>query len=341
MKIIVTGGAGFIGSNLIKKLLEDTSNTILNIDKLTYAANEDTLSYLQSSRHIHQRLDICDYQNVKVLIEDFAPDVIFHLAAESHVDRSITGPDAFVETNVFGTVNLLKVATEYWQKLDEESQQTFRFVHISTDEVYGDLEPDEAKFSEVTAYAPSSPYSASKAASDHMVMAWHRTYGLPVLLSNCSNNYGPFQFPEKLIPLAITRLLAEKSFGLYGDGLQIRDWLYVEDHVDALLTIWRKGGVGSSYNVGGDNEITNLALIKDLCCLLDEYHPRKGGDSYADLIVFIGDRPGHDRRYAIDNTKITQELGWKPAHTFEQALPHTIQWYLDNQNWCETALRQK
>lgn len=340
MRIMVTGGAGFIGSNLVKKLLMSTDNEIINIDKLTYAGSEVTAEKLESANHFFHKLDICDYSAIKQLVSQYHPDAVIHLAAESHVDRSIAGPDEFVNTNIVGTVNLLKIFSAYWQSLEPEAKKKFRFLHVSTDEVFGDLSEDSPKFSEQTPYQPSSPYSASKAASDHMVRAWHRTYGLPVLISNCSNNYGPFQFPEKLIPLAITRLLNGQQFGVYGDGNQIRDWLYVEDHVDALITILKHGVVGESYNIGGDSELRNIDLLQIICEYLAQFEPSKTAADYKALLVRVTDRPGHDRRYAIDNRKITETLGWAPKHQFTEAITNTIKWYLNNQDWCNRILNR-
>lgn len=337
MRILVTGGAGFIGSALIRHLIQESQDQVLNFDKLTYAGNLESLAPIADSpRYQFVQGDILDPKAVNRCLEDFQPDAIMHLAAESHVDRSIDGPAAFIQTNIVGTYQLLESTRQYWLGLDEERRRAFRFHHISTDEVFGDLQNSEDLFREDTPYAPSSPYSASKAASDHLVRAWQRTYGLPVLLSNCSNNYGPYQFPEKLIPLVILNALEGKPLPIYGNGQQIRDWLYVEDHARALTTILRHAEPGSSYNVGGHNEKTNLEVVHSLCALLDELAPTKpaGIQQFAELICFVKDRPGHDLRYAIDASKIQRELGWRPQASFDTGLRKTVQWYLANLDWC-------
>lgn len=338
MRILVTGGAGFIGSALIRHLIETTAHDVLNLDKLTYAGNLESLSSIATNtRYEFVQADIADRATVDAVLERFAPHAIMHLAAESHVDRSIDGPAAFIETNIVGTYSLLEAARAYWAKLPAAEREAFRFHHVSTDEVYGDLHGVDDLFTETTPYAPSSPYSASKAASDHLVRAWHRTYGLPVLLSNCSNNYGPFQFPEKLIPLTILNALAGKPLPVYGNGLQVRDWLFVEDHARALLQVLCAGQVGETYNIGGHNEQKNIDVVRSICALLEELAPDHpaGVNHYADLISFVQDRPGHDQRYAIDAGKIQRELGWTPAETFQSGLRKTVQWYLDNPQWCQ------
>lgn len=335
MKILVTGGAGFIGSAVIRHIIQNTNNQVLNIDKLTYAGNLESLKAIdQHPNYQFKQIDICNEFNITKAIHEFQPDVIMHLAAESHVDRSIDGPAAFIQTNIVGTYTLLEVARKYWMGLDAEVKSKFRFHHISTDEVYGDLEGTTDLFTETTSYAPSSPYSASKASSDHLVRAWHRTYGLPVIVTNCSNNYGPYHFPEKLIPLVILNALDEKALPIYGKGDQIRDWLYVEDHARALYKVVTEGVVGETYNIGGHNEKQNIQVVKTICELLDELKPRSDQKSYASLITFVTDRPGHDMRYAIDASKIGNELGWKPEETFETGIRKTVEWYLNNLNWC-------
>ncbi|AUC06507.1 dTDP-glucose 4,6-dehydratase [Acinetobacter lwoffii] len=335
MKILVTGGAGFIGSAVIRHIIQNTNNQLLNVDKLTYAGNLESLKEIdQHSNYEFKQIDICDTEQITAAIEVFRPDAIMHLAAESHVDRSIDGPAAFIQTNIVGTYTLLEAARKYWISLEAEAQQNFRFHHISTDEVYGDLEGTADLFTETTSYAPSSPYSASKASSDHLVRAWHRTYGLPVIVTNCSNNYGPYHFPEKLIPLVILNALDAKPLPVYGNGQQIRDWLFVEDHARALYKVVTEGVVGETYNIGGHNEKQNIEVVKTICKILDELKPQANGQSYELLITFVKDRPGHDLRYAIDATKIQNELGWTPTETFETGIRKTVQWYLNNLDWC-------
>ncbi len=335
MKILVTGGAGFIGSAVIRHIIQNTNNQVLNIDKLTYAGNLESLKEIdQHSNYEFKQIDICDTEQITAAIDAFQPNAIMHLAAESHVDRSIDGPAAFIQTNIVGTYTLLEAARKYWMGLDAEAQQNFRFHHISTDEVYGDLEGTTDLFTETTSYAPSSPYSASKASSDHLVRAWHRTYGLPVIVTNCSNNYGPYHFPEKLIPLVILNALDAKPLPVYGNGQQIRDWLFVEDHARALYKVVTEGVVGETYNIGGHNEKQNIEVVKTICKILDELKPQANGQAYESLITFVKDRPGHDLRYAIDATKIQNELGWTPTETFETGIHKTVQWYLNNLDWC-------
>lgn len=334
MHILITGGAGFIGSALIRHLLNHTEHQVLNLDKLTYAGNLESLTTVAD--HPNYRFvqaDIADNVAVSQALTEFQPDAIMHLAAESHVDRSIDGPAAFIQTNIVGTYALLEATRSYWSQLDPARKAAFRFHHISTDEVYGDLHGVADLFTETTPYAPSSPYSASKAASDHLVRAWQRTYGLPVLITNCSNNYGPYHFPEKLIPLVILNALDGKSLPVYGNGQQVRDWLYVEDHARALLKVVSEGKVGETYNIGGHNEQKNLHVVESICALLDELVPRQSG-SYKEQISFVSDRPGHDLRYAIDASKIERELGWKPTETFASGLRKTVLWYMDNLDWC-------
>lgn len=336
MKILVTGGAGFIGSAVVRHIIENTQDEVLNVDVLTYAGNLQSLSEVSdNARYQFSQTDICDRVALDKLFEAFQPDVVMHLAAESHVDRSITGSAAFIETNIIGTYTLLEAARHYWNQLSEDRKTAFRFHHISTDEVYGDLHGTDDLFTETTPYSPSSPYSASKASSDHLVRAWNRTYGLPVVLTNCSNNYGPYHFPEKLIPLVILNALAGKPLPIYGKGDQIRDWLYVEDHARALYKVVTEAAVGETYNIGGHNEKQNIEVVQTICSLLEELAPQKpkGVNAYQDLITYVKDRPGHDLRYAIDASKIKQDLGWVPQESFETGLRKTVQWYLTNTDW--------
>ncbi|WP_394153187.1 dTDP-glucose 4,6-dehydratase [Vibrio maritimus] len=344
MKILVTGGAGFIGSAVVRHIIENTTDSVVNVDCLTYAGNLESLASVKSNeRYVFEQVNICDRQELDRVFAKYQPDAVMHLAAESHVDRSITGPAAFIETNVVGTYTLLEATRAYWNTLDASSKQAFRFHHISTDEVYGDLpHPDEVNegaelplFLETTPYAPSSPYSASKASSDHLVRAWLRTYGLPTIVTNCSNNYGPYHFPEKLIPLVILNALEGKNLPIYGKGDQIRDWLYVEDHARALYKVVTKGEVGETYNIGGHNEKQNLEVVQTICGILDVLVPKE--TPYAEQICYVQDRPGHDRRYAIDSSKMQKELGWTPEETFETGLKKTVQWYLDNAVWCKNV----
>jgi len=373
VKILVTGGAGFIGSAVIRHILFNTQDSVVNVDALTYAGNLESLPNVQESeRYYFEHVDICNRAELDRVFKTHKPDAVMHLAAESHVDRSITGPAEFIQTNIVGSYNLLEAAREYWNTLDTKAKQAFRFHHISTDEVYGDLpHPDDVKgeagnvkgeyssysaphtsqglplFTEQTSYAPSSPYSASKASSDHLVRAWLRTYGLPTIVTNCSNNYGPYHFPEKLIPLVILNALEGKELPIYGKGDQIRDWLYVEDHARALYKVVTEGKIGETYNIGGHNEKTNLEVVKNICDILDELASCEALDvkckegspltTYSSLITHVADRPGHDRRYAIDSSKMQKELGWTPAETFETGLRKTVQWYLDNQQWCKNV----
>ncbi|MHA3893217.1 dTDP-glucose 4,6-dehydratase [Acinetobacter sp. GXMZU3951] len=335
MRILVTGGAGFIGSAVIRYIIGNTNNEVLNVDKLTYAGNLESLVDVEHNpRYQFEKIDICNQAALEKIFEQFKPDVVMHLAAESHVDRSIDGPAAFIQTNIVGTYTLLEAARKYWMSLGIEAQQNFRFHHISTDEVYGDLEGTTDLFTETTSYAPSSPYSASKASSDHLVRAWHRTYGLPTIVTNCSNNYGPYHFPEKLIPLVILNALDGKALPIYGTGNQIRDWLFVEDHARALYQVVTEGTVGETYNIGGHNEKQNIEVVKTICKILDEIKPQLNGQKYEALITFVKDRPGHDVRYAIDAAKIEKELGWKPKETFETGIRKTVEWYLNNLDWC-------
>ena len=334
--ILVTGGAGFIGSAVVRYLINSTYNRVLNIDKLTYAGNLESLASVNDNpRYQFLHADICDKVAMTKAFDDFEPDIVMHLAAESHVDRSIDGPMDFIQTNIIGTYNLLEVARNYWQNLTEDKKTSFRFHHISTDEVYGDLEGTDDLFTEATPYSPSSPYSASKASSDHLVRAWHRTYGLPIVITNCSNNYGPYHFPEKLIPLVILNALDGKPLPVYGDGKQIRDWLYVEDHARALYLVATTAKVGETYNIGGHNEKQNIDVVKTICTILDNINPRMDGQSYTQQITFVKDRPGHDLRYAIDASKINNELGWQPQETFESGIQKTVEWYLNNLEWCQ------
>lgn len=338
---MVTGGAGFIGSAVVRHLINNTNYRVVNIDKLTYAGNLASLSTISNHPHYNFiRADICDANVMDKVFAEFQPDIVMHLAAESHVDRSIDGPSEFIQTNIVGTYTLLEAARKYWVQLTEEKKQAFRFHHISTDEVYGDLHGTDDLFTETTPYAPSSPYSASKASSDHLVRAWLRTFGLPTIVTNCSNNYGPYHFPEKLIPLMILNALSGKPLPVYGDGKQIRDWLFVEDHARALVQVATIGKIGETYNIGGHNEKQNIEVVKTLCLLLEELAPNKpeGVAQYSDLITYVTDRPGHDARYAIDASKIYKELGWKPEETFETGLRKTVQWYLDNKEWWQAIL---
>ncbi|MCC5881593.1 MAG: dTDP-glucose 4,6-dehydratase [Halomonas sp.] len=341
MKILVTGGAGFIGSALIRYLIRNTEHVVVNVDKLTYAGNLESLaSIVGSPRYSFEQVDICDRVELERIFQEHQPDAVMHLAAESHVDRSIDGPAAFIETNIVGTYTLLEVARLYWQELGEYRRRAFRFHHVSTDEVYGDLEGPEDLFTEETPYAPSSPYSASKASSDHLVRAWQRTYGLPTLITNCSNNYGPFHYPEKLIPLMILNALEGKPLPVYGKGEQVRDWLFVEDHASALYTVLSRGEIGRTYNIGGHNEKKNIEVVMDLCDLLEELAPAKpaGVTHYRDLITYVSDRPGHDLRYAIDASRMRRELDWTPVESFETGIRKTVSWFLENRGWCRRAL---
>jgi len=343
MKILVTGGAGFIGSALIRHIIQNSSQEVVNVDSLTYAGNLDSLKNIEKDpRYSFEHADICDKEKIKHIFEQHRPDAVMHLAAESHVDRSIDGPDQFIQTNIIGTYTLLDVSRQYWCTLTPEARLKFRFHHISTDEVYGDLERPEDLFTETTPYAPSSPYSASKASSDHLVRAWSRTYGLPILITNCSNNYGPYHFPEKLIPHMILSALAGKALPVYGDGSQIRDWLFVEDHVRALLTVLTTGKPGETYNIGGHNEKRNLEVVETICNLLDQLAATERSSalaSYRELITFVEDRPGHDKRYAIDASKIKNELGWQPVETFDSGIRKTVEWYLNNRSWWQRVIR--
>ena len=338
MKILVTGGAGFIGSAVIRHIINNTTDAIINLDKLTYAGNLESLADVSDSeRYVFEQVDICNRTELNRVFAEHKPDAIMHLAAESHVDRSIDGPAAFIETNIVGTYQLLEATRQYWNELNTVQKENFRFHHISTDEVYGDLEGTTDLFTETTSYEPSSPYSASKASSDHLVRSWLRTYGLPTIITNCSNNYGPYHFPEKLIPLVILNALEGKPLPIYGKGDQIRDWLYVEDHARALVKVVTEGKVGETYNIGGHNEKQNIDVVKTICTILDELVPLDLNSSqishYHDLIAFVKDRPGHDMRYAIDASKIEKELNWTPIETFETGLRKTVEWYLNNKQW--------
>lgn len=335
MKILITGGAGFIGSAVIRHIINHTEHQVLNIDKLTYAGNLESLAEIEKNpRYFFESLDICNTAAIESAFNRFQPNLVMHLAAESHVDRSIDGPANFISTNIVGTYSLLEVARKYWHTLNEVDKALFRFHHISTDEVYGDLDNTNALFTESTPYAPSSPYSASKASSDHLVRAWHRTYGLPIIVTNCSNNYGPYHFPEKLIPLVILNALDGKPLPIYGKGNQIRDWLYVEDHAKALYKVVTQGVIGETYNIGGHNEKQNIEVVTTICRILDELQPRPSGQIYESLITYVKDRPGHDLRYAINATKMQRELNWLPVETFETGIRKTVEWYLENLEWC-------
>lgn len=336
MKILVTGGAGFIGSAVIRHIISNTNDAVVNVDKLTYAGNLESLAEVsQNARYMFERVDICDREQIDRVLREQQPDAIMHLAAESHVDRSISGPSEFIQTNIIGTYMLLEAARHYWSAQDDARKARFRFHHISTDEVYGDLEGPQDLFTETTPYQPSSPYSASKASSDHLVRAWARTYGLPTLVTNCSNNYGPCHFPEKLIPLIILNALEGKALPVYGKGNQVRDWLYVEDHARALYKVVTEGVVGETYNIGGHNEKQNIEVVRTLCALLDEMRPGSPHCPHASLITYVQDRPGHDQRYAIDASKIQRELGWTPQESFETGIRKTVEWYLTHSEWVD------
>ena len=341
MTVLITGGAGFIGSAVVRHIIQNTQDSVVNVDKLTYAGNLESLTEVAGNpRYAFEQVDICDRAELDRIFAQHRPDAVMHLAAESHVDRSIDSAGKFIQTNIVGTFNLLEAARAYWQQMPSEKHEAFRFHHISTDEVYGDLHGTDDLFTETTPYAPSSPYSASKASSDHLVRAWLRTYGLPTIVTNCSNNYGPYHFPEKLIPLMILNALDGKPLPVYGDGMQIRDWLFVEDHARALYQVVTEGVVGETYNIGGHNEKANIEVVKTICALLEELVPEKpaGVARYEDLITFVQDRPGHDVRYAIDAAKIGRELGWKPQETFESGIRKTVQWYLNNKTWWQNVL---
>ncbi len=339
-KLLITGGAGFIGSAVIRHIINNTNHSIVNVDKLTYAGNLESLETVSNNnRYDFEQVDICDANEVKRVFNQYKPDIVMHLAAESHVDRSIDGPGEFIQTNIVGTYILLEEARSYWSNLENNKKESFRFHHVSTDEVYGDLKGTSDLFTEDTSYAPSSPYSAAKASSDHLVRAWQRTFTLPTLITNCSNNYGPYQFPEKLIPLIILNALDGKDLPIYGDGKQIRDWLYVDDHARALLHVALTGKTGETYNIGGHNEMQNIEVVKTVCSILDELMPskHKNINKYEELITYVGDRAGHDVRYAIDATKIANELGWVPDETFKTGIKKTVEWYLSNNTWCQNV----
>jgi dTDP-glucose 4,6-dehydratase len=338
MKLLVTGGVGFIGSAVIRHIIDNTNHSVINVDKLTYAGNlESLISVEDDARYAFEQVDICDANEIKRVLNEHQPDIVMHLAAESHVDRSIDGPGEFIQTNIVGTYVLLEEGREYWSSLEGDKKNNFRFHHVSTDEVYGDLEGTDDLFTEETSYAPSSPYSAAKASSDHLVRAWQRTFKFPTLITNCSNNYGPYQFPEKLIPLIILNALEGKNLPIYGNGKQIRDWLYVDDHARALLHVALTGEISETYNIGGHNEFQNIEVVKTVCSILDELVPSEldGIKQYEQLITYVGDRAGHDVRYAIDATKIDNELGWTPDETFETGIRKTVEWYLENTVWCD------
>lgn len=344
MKILVTGGSGFIGSALIREIINNTDYEVINVDKLTYAGNLESLSSINNSlQYKFVQMDICDQNGIFNIFKKYKPSCVMHLAAESHVDRSIDGPQVFIQTNIIGTFNLLEQSRKYYENLADKDKLNFRFHHISTDEVYGDLNATDKLFTENTPYSPSSPYSSSKAASDHLVRAWQRTYKLPTIITNCSNNYGPYHFPEKLIPHIILNAIHGKALPIYGDGSQIRDWLYVEDHARALIKVITKGEIGQTYNIGGHNEKSNLQVVNSICNILEEFAPAKpvGVSKYEDLITYVKDRPGHDFRYAIDASKIKTKLGWVPEETFDTGLRKTIKWYLENRNWWERVLSGK
>jgi dTDP-glucose 4,6-dehydratase len=338
LSILITGGAGFIGSAVIRHIINNTDHSVVNVDKLTYAGNLESLNSIENdARYVFEQVDICNAKEIKYVLNEHRPDIVMHLAAESHVDRSIDGPGEFIQTNIVGTYVLLEESRGYWSSLEGDKKDNFRFHHVSTDEVYGDLEGADDLFTEESSYAPSSPYSAAKASSDHLVRAWQRTFKFPTLITNCSNNYGPYQFPEKLIPLIILNALEGKDLPIYGNGKQIRDWLYVDDHARALLHVALTGEVSETYNIGGHNEFQNIEVVKTVCSILDELVPSKldGVDKYEQLITYVDDRVGHDVRYAIDASKISTKLGWIPDETFKTGIRKTIQWYLDNNKWCE------
>ena len=337
-KLLITGGAGFIGSAVIRHIINNTGHSVINVDKLTYAGNLESLTSVENdARYIFEQVDICDAKEIKRVLNEHQPDIVMHLAAESHVDRSIDAPGEFIQTNIVGTYVLLEEAKDYWSNLEGDKKDSFRFHHVSTDEVYGDLEGTDDLFTEETSYAPSSPYSAAKASSDHLVRAWQRTFKFPTLITNCSNNYGPYQFPEKLIPLIILNALEGKDLPIYGNGKQIRDWLYVDDHARALLHVALTGEVSETYNIGGHNELQNIDVVKTVCSILDKLVPSKfdGVAKYEQLITYVGDRAGHDVRYAIDATKIDKELNWTPDETFATGIKKTVEWYLENTVWCD------